>query len=219
MCLRYVLIKYSMRGIAVNGKIPPLFNQLYALISVTFYVLFLSLYLLVYLLPRYDQFSKTLLQQFRMEEDKKSFSFLKYQETHISFSLTFLTLLIFMILAIIYTLRKSKIKEQNQRYNVYTFFLTVFWGLIHISIILTFLLAMMKKMYLVLNFLRFVMILISHFLKPIITIIEVERNFPEFFMDNMTLPTRPRDFYFNQTNLSPRQEPLMPLIPFKQNAR
>ena len=142
------MIKYSKRGIAVNGKIPPLFNQLYALITVTFYILFLSLYLFIFILPRYNQFSKTLLQQFRMEEDKKSF-FKKYQGAQISFSLTFLTLLIFMILAIIYTIRKSNIKKQNQRHNVYTFFITVFWGLIHISIILAFLLAMMKKMYLV----------------------------------------------------------------------
>ena len=177
------------------------------------------MYMFAYIIPRNNQFSKTLLQQFRMENDKMCYSFIKYQGTHISFLLTFLTLLIFMILAIIYTLRKSKIKKQVRRHNVYTFFLTVFWGLLHISLILTFLVAMLMKKYLVLNVLRFAMILISHFLKPIITIIEVKRNFPELFMDNIISSAKPRDFYFNQTNLSPRREPLMPFIPFQQNAR
>ena len=177
------------------------------------------MYLFAYIIPSYNQFSKTLVQQFRMEIDKVCFSFIKYQGTYIAFSLTFLTLLIFMILAIIYTLRKSKIKKQGQRKNVYTFFLTVFWGVLHISLILTFLLAMMMKKYLVLNVLRFVMIFISHFLKPVITIIEVKRNFPELFMDNIISTVKPRNFFFNQTNLSPRREPLMPFIPFQQNAR
>ena len=72
-CLwRYILIKYSKRGIAVNGKIPPLFNHLYTLICLTFYMLFFSIFLFDYRMPSYKIFSKTLLNQFRMEEDRNS---------------------------------------------------------------------------------------------------------------------------------------------------
>lgn len=144
---------------------------------------------------------------------------MRYQETNIAFFLTFLLLLILMIFAICHTLKRAKIEKQSQRHNIYTFFSTVFWGILHSTIIILFFLAMRKKKYLILNVLRFVMIFISHFLKPIITIIEVKRNFPDLFWDNNISNFQPRDFYFNQTNLSPRPELLMPLIPFQQNAR
>ena len=144
---------------------------------------------------------------------------MRYQETHIAFSLTFLLLLILMIFAITHTLKRARIVKQSQRHNVYTFFSTVFWGFLYTTIIISFFLAMRKKKYLILNVLRFVFIFISHLLKPIITIIEVKRNFPDLFMDNSISNFKPRDFYFKQTNFCPRREPLMPLIPFQQSAR
>ena len=144
---------------------------------------------------------------------------MRYQETNIAFFLTFLLLLILMIFAISHTLKRTRIEKQSQRQNVYTFFSTVFWGILHSTIIILFFLAMRKKKYLILNVLRFVLIFMSHFFKPIITIIEIKRNFPHLFLDNNISKFKPRDFYFNQTNLSPRPEPLMPLIPFQQNAR
>ena len=83
---------------------------------------------------------------------------MRYQETNIAFFLTFLLLLILMIFAISHTLKRTRIEKQSQRQNVYTFFSTVFWGILHSTIIILFFLAMRKKKYLIFNVLRFVLI-------------------------------------------------------------
>ena len=66
---------------------------------------------------------------------------MRYQETNIAFFLTFLLLLILMIFAISHTLKRTRIEKQSQRQNVYTFFSTVFWGILHSTIIILFFLS------------------------------------------------------------------------------
>ena len=207
-----------MRGLCENGKVAPLFNHLYGLVILTFYWLFLSLYLFVYIIPRYSQFTKIVLDQFSMEEAENSTSFLKFQVTNLAFFLIFLLLMIFMILAIIYSLKKlSKVKLK--RHNLNTFYSTVFWGILHFVFVVIFFAALNKNSYLVLNVFRFILILTSHFLKPILTIIEARKKLPELFIDNRILTIYPTKFFVSSTNIIPRTEPLMPLIPFQQNAR
>lgn len=213
------MIKYSIRGLTENGKIPPLFNYLYVLVILTFYLLFLILFLSVYIIPRYSQFAETVLVQFSMEEAKNNVSFLKYQGTNLAFLCTFLLLIMFMIVAILYKLKNSSVNKKYKRHNVFTLNLTVFWGFLHFAIVLIFFAALRNNWYLVLNILRFFLILTSHFLKPIFTIVEVRQNLPELFVDNSMLISYPKDFFVSHMNISPRRETLMPLIPFKQNAR
>ena len=216
--LRYVLIKYSMRGLAENGKIPPLFNYLYALVISTFYLLFLILFLSV-IIPRYSQFAVIVLNQFSMEEAEINVPFSKTQRINLAFLLTFLLLIMFMIISILYNLKGLSVNQKFQRHNVFTLYLTVFWGFLHFVIVLIFFAALKNNWYLVLNICRIFMILTSHILKPIFTIVEVRQNLPELFVDNSKLISYPRNFFVSHMNFSPRREPLMPLIPFKQNAR
>ena len=55
-----------------------------------------------------------------------------------------------------------------------------------------------------------------HIIKSIITLFENQKNFPELFSD---METSNRSPYFDLKYIHPRQETLMPFIPFKQNAR
>ena len=214
--LRYVLIKYSMRGLAENGKIPPLFNYLYALVISTFYLLFLILFLSVYIIPRYSQFAEIILNQFSMEEPENNVFFSKTQRINLAFLLTFLLLIMLMIIAILYNLKNLSENKKFKRHNVFTLYLTVFWGFLHFALVLMFFAALKNNWYLVLNIFRFFLILTSHFLKPIFTFVEVRQNLPELFVDNRSYP---KNFLVSHMNIRPRREPLMPLIPFKQNAR
>ena len=217
--LRYVLIKYSMRGLAENGKIPPLFNYLYALVISTFYLLFLILFLSVYIIPRYSQFAVIVLNQFSMEEAENNLPFSKTQRINLAFLLTFLLLIIILIIAILYNLKGLSVNQKFKRHNVFTLYLTVFWGFLHFVIVLIFFAALKNNWYLVLNIFRIFLIITSHFLKPIFTIVEVRQNLPELFVDNSMSISYPKNFFVSHMNISPRREPFMPLIPFKQNAR
>ena len=212
------MIKYSKRGLAENGKIPSLFNHLDRVIFSTFYLLIITLYLITYIIPRYSQFSEVLLQTFSLDGAQlMDYSFFKYQRIFIYFTSVFLLLILFMILAIIYSKIRSN-QKQLRRYNVYTLSSTLFWGLLHFAIFLLFIAALIQKQYLALNVLRFVMILTSHFLKPFITLFDVRNNLPELFIDNL-MTMNQQDFYVNHINFLPRREPLMPLVPFRPNAR
>ena len=132
--LRFIFIKYSHRGLVVNGKLPILFYTQYILSSFVFYSLFL---LLLFFKTDESQYFKNLLGSFNGD-----FNGLNRNIRHIS--RYFLTLMcIFFILILIISLGifylKRRYNHQNYcRQNVFTLNGTLFWGLIHLVLLISF---------------------------------------------------------------------------------
>ena len=201
------MIKYSHRGLVVNGKLPFLFYQQYLLISFVFYCQWF--FLLVYFaFFSSDSLDENILETFR-GGGKQLVAPVRYFAMLICI---FLVLFLFMSLGIFYSKRKSK---KHYRQNVNTFNLTLFWGLLHCLLFISLFVTKSMEEIHAFSVIRFLSIF-THFIKSIATIFENQKNFPELFSD---IETKNQPFYFNQTNLYPRQETFMPFIPFRQNAR
>ena len=206
------MIKYSQRGLVVNGKLPFLFYQLYLLISFTFYFQwFLTMAYFFFFSP--DSPNENILESFRGRgKEKPDNKSTLYFANIAALTCVFTMLFLVMSLGIPYKKIKSK---KHCRQNVFTFNLTLFWGLLHCSLVISlFLTVFMREMH-IFSLIR-LLIISSSFIKSIITIFETKKNFPELFSD---IGTNNLSFYFNQTNAYPRQETFMPFIPFRQNAR
>ena len=111
---------------------------------------------------------------------------------------------------------KKKIKKnQHIRQNVFTFNLTIFWGLLHSSLFVSLIITLFMEEIHILSVIR-ILAIFSFTIKSVVTIFENQRNFPELFMD---IETKIESSYCNLTNVCPRQETFMPFISFTQNAR
>ena len=208
------MIKYAHRGLVKNGKLPTLFYLLYLLICVVFYSLWILLAAFSYLFSH--SFDKSLLKTFKGENDLvKHISAVRYWRYFATSMCIFLMLLLIMSLGIFHSKRKSK-KHRHCRQNVFTFESTLFWGLIHFGLIISLYLTLIlgEIHILQISVLRYFMIF-SHFIKSVVTIFENQKYFPELFSNTETS----RFCNFNFTNFYPRQENLMPFIPFRQDAR
>ena len=126
----------------------------------------------------------------------------------------FSMLLLIMSLGIFYIKRKS-ITIQHFRQNVFTFNLTIFWGLLHSSLFVSLILTLIMEEIHIFSVIR-ILAVFSLPIKSVVTIFENQRNFPELFTD---METENKSFYCNLTNVRPRQETFMPFISFTQNAR
>ena len=120
------MIKYSQRGLVVNGKLPFLFYLQYLLISVAFYCQW-SLILAYIAFFNSESLDENMLKTFRFRGggEVNCFFRVKYFAT---LTCIFSMLFLFMGLDILYSKIKSK---KHYRQNVFTFNLTLFWGLSH----------------------------------------------------------------------------------------
>ena len=115
----------------------------------------------------------------------------------------------------IFYLKRRNTHQNYCRQNVFTLNGTIFWGLIHFVLFSSFWYTLKMKQMHVFTVIRFFIIL-SHFIKSIVTFFENQRNFPELFSDsNMNNQSS----NFPLARIHPRQEAVMPFIPFRQNAR
>ena len=211
------MIKYAHRGLVKDGKLPSLFYLLYLLICIVFYSLWLLLAAFSFLFSHSDSLEENVLKTFKGESEiVKDFSVVRYWRYFATSMCIFLILLLIMSLGIFYSKRKSK-KHRHFRQNVFTFESTLFWGLMHFGLFISLHLTLVLGEVLIIQIsvLRFFMIS-SHFIKSFVTIFENQKYFPELFSD---METSRRSCNFNFTNIYPRQEALMPFIPFRQNAR
>ena len=212
------MIKYAHRGLAKSGVLASLFYLLYLLTSGVFYSLWLLL--AAFSLFTSDNLEETVLKTFKGDNDLvKDISVYRYWQYFVSSMCIFLTLILIMSIGIFYSKRKSK-KSCHFRQNVFTFESTLFWGLIHFGLFLSFLVSFYLTRlgeidFIQMSVLRFLMIF-SHFIKSVVTIFENQENFPELFSDK---EISYRSCNFNITTISPRHQNLMPFIPFHQNAR
>ena len=209
MLFRFILIKYSNRGLVKDGKISNLLKNLYALICVTFYVQ--PLLVISFIVSKCD-FKIIVIKTFKVEQSKGiQFSAARY---YVTLTFIFLFLLMIMSLAICYMKRKSRSKLHRQ--NIYTLNLTLFWGFLHFGILILYHSAQIQSDFIFCSVLRFVLIFFTQFIKYVILIIDLRKNLPELFSDSNIQ-------YGNNciilTVTCPRREPLMPFIPFQQNAR
>ena len=101
------------------------------------------------------------------------------------------------------------------RQNVFTLTSTLFWGLLHFVLFLSFWYSIIVEQIHVFIVIRF-SIIFSHFIKSLVTIIENRKNLPELFSDT---ETNNRSSNFPLGDIHPRQETVMPFVPFRQNAR
>ena len=207
---RFILIKYSNRGLVKNGKISVLFKNLYAVISVTFYVQ--PFFVILSIIYNCDDFKINVMKTFRVEQSTDIyFSAARYYTT---LTFIFLVLLIIMSLAIFFMKKKSSTKLRRQ--NIYTFKSTLFWGILHFGILILYHSARNQNDFIFCSVLRFVFIFLTHFFRFVILIIDVRKNLPELFSDSYV-------YYKDTCNIltvpCPRREPLMPFFPFQQNAR
>ena len=213
------MIKYAHRGLAKSGVLPSLFYLLYLLTSGVFYSLWLLLAAFS-LFTNSDNLEETVLKTFKGDNNfMKDNSVYRYWQYFVSSMCIFLILILIMSLGIFYSKRKSK-RNRHFRQNVFTFESTLFWGLIHFGLFLSFVvsfhLARLGEIdFIQMSVLRFLMIF-SHFIKSVVTIFENQENFPELFSDK---EISYRSCNFNITTISPRHQNLMPFIPFHQNAR
>ena len=215
--LRFVMIKYAHRGLVKSGELPSLFYLLYLLISVVFYSQWLLLAVFSFLFSPSKILEENVLKTFKGDDDLvKDISVYSYWRYFASSMCIFLILFFIMSLGIFYLKRKSK-KNCHFRQNVFTFESTLFWGLIHFGLFLSFHLTITSGEIdsIQISVLRFFMIF-SHFIKSVVTIFENQKCFPELFSDTEISCL---SCNFNFTNISPRHETLMPFIPFQQNAR
>ena len=211
------MIKHSHRGLIENGKLPSIYYSLYILISVVFYSQWLLIvcFRITYSQSYKDEIDEAVLKTFGKGPIVKipDIRFTYYHYFVISMCI-FLMLLLIMSLGIFYT--KSKLKKPTHyRQNVFTLNLTLFWGLLHFGLFISNYLTLVLKEPFILSVLRFFMIIFP-FMKSIVTIFETQKSFPELFSD---MCTDKRSFSFNLTNVYPRQQNLMPFIPFQKNAR
>ena len=217
------MIKYALRGLVKNGKLPSLFYQLYLLINVVFFSLWHLLAFFSFLFNQSERegIEKNVLKtfmgetQYRENEDIE-YSFSRYWQYFTTSMCIFLMLLLIMSVGIFYSKRNSR-NPCHYRQNVFTFNSTIFWGLIHIGLFISFHVTVSHVSFniLLISVLRF-FIIFSHIIKSFVTIFENQKYFPELFSD---MERNSQSFYFGLTNISPRPETLMPFIPFRQNAR
>lgn len=159
-----------------------------------------------------ENFKTIVIKTFKVEQPKGiHFYAARY---YVTLTSMFLFLLIIMSLAICYMKRTSLKKLHRQ--NIYTLKSTLFWGFLHFGILILYHIAQIQKDFFFCSVLRFVLIFFTQFIKYVILIIDLRKNLPELFSDSnihygcncIVLPVS-----------CPRSEPLMPFIPFKQNAR
>ena len=196
---------------------PSVFYKLYLLISVVFYSLWLLLALIGFLFSHSDSLEEKVLKTFKGERNvEKEISVHRYWQYFATSMFIFLMLLLIMSMGIFYSKRNSR-HQCYFRQNVFTFNSTMFWGLTHIGLFISFHVTILHVNFNVshISVLRFFMIL-SHLIRSFITIIENQKYFPELFSD---MEISSQYFYNGLTNICPRQEILMPFIPFRQNAR
>ena len=203
------MIKYSQRGLVVNGKVPFLFYLLYLLINVVFYSQW-SFFILFRLLSDSKSFDENMLKTFKGEGQLlvKKFTYFA------TLMCIFLMLLLIMTFGVFYLKRKSK-KNHHFRQNVFTYNSTFFWGLLHCSLFVSLIITLFMEEIHILSVIR-ILAIFSLTIKSVVTIFENQRNFPELFMD---IETKNESSYCNLTNVRPRQETFMPFISFTQNAR
>ena len=207
------MIKYAQRGSVKNGTLPFQFYLLYLLISVVFHCQWLIMAFSRLGEDDSDSREENILKTFIGGEWDKTaeIPLVRYFATLMCI---FAILLLIMSLGIFYSRRKSGNKRYH-RHNVFTFNLTLFWGLLHCGLFISLFSTLNMGEIFIHSLLRFCMIC-SHIIKSIVTIFENQENLPELFSD-MEIKNRPS--YFNLTNIYPRQETLMPFIPLRQNAR
>ena len=208
--LRFILIKYSHSGLVVNGKLPILFYLQYLLSCVVFY----SIFLLMDFLKKENQNHENMLGSFNGRFMGVAPNIRHLGQYFATLMGIYLILILIMSLGILYSKRRSN--NQNYcRQNVFTLNATLIWGFIHFVLFSAFWFTLIMKQIHVFTVIRFFIIL-SHFIKSIVTIFENQRNFPELFSDTeMNNPS----LNFPLANIHPRQETVMPFIPFRQNAR
>ena len=217
------MIKYAHRGLVKNGKLPFLFYQLYLLMNVVFYSLWLLLAYFSFLFSHADSLEKNVLKTFKGEWNiplghpvGREILVHQYWHYFATSMCIFLMLLFIMSVGIFYSKRNLR-NHCHSRQNVFTFNSTIFWGLTHIGLVITFHVTILHVNFNILHILvlRFFMIF-SHIIKSFVTFFENQNYFPELFSD--TERSSP-SFYYGLTNICPRPETLMPFIPFRQNAR
>ena len=212
------MIKYAHRGLVKNGKLPSLFYQLYLLINVVFYSLWLLLAFFSFLYSHSNSLEKSVLKTFKGNGNiRKETSVHRYWQYFAASLFIFLIILLIMSLGIFYSKRYLRKNHCYFRQNVFTLNSTMFWGLIHIGLFISSYITVLQiNLNIVhLSVLRFFMIF-SHFIKSFVTIFENQKYLPELFSD---MDRSSRSFYFGLTIICPRPETLTPFIPFRQNAR
>ena len=128
----------------------------------------------------------------------------------------FLILIVILCLGILYSKRSSK-EHCLRRQNVFTLNSTLFWGLIHCGLFISLSSTLYVENILIHSVLRFLIIFFD-FIKSVLTIFENQKNFPELFSD-MEMRNLSPNFISLADIDRPRQEILMPSLPFQQNAR
>ena len=205
------MIKYSLRGLVVNGKLPVLFFLQYLLISIAFY----SPFLLMDFFKKESHNLQNMLETFKggfREVASDVHNFGLYLTTLMCI---FLMIILIMSLAILYLKRRSNQQINQCRQNVFTLNSTLFWGLLHFVLVFSFWFTIIMEQIHVFTVIR-LLIIFSHFIKSFVTMFENRKNFPELFSDT---ETNNRSSSFPLADILPRQETVMPFVPFRQNAR
>ena len=174
------MIKYSLRGLAVNGKLPFLFYLQYLLINVVFYSQWL-LFILVSFLRYSDSFDENMLKSFKGGGQLVAYN-VRY---FVLLMCIFLLILLIMSLGIFHLKRKSG-KLHHFRQNVFTFNSTLLWGLLHCSLFISLFITLFMEEIHIFSKLR-ILIIISLIIKSVVTIFESKRNFPELFLGSPIL--------------------------------
>ena len=204
------MIKYSLRGLVVNGKLPVLFFLQYLLISIAFY----SSFLLMDFFKKESQNLENMLEPFKGEFKEVASDVQDFGHYLVTLMCIFLIIILIMSLAIFYSKRRTN-QPNLCRQNVFTLNSTLFWGLIHFVLFLSFWFSLIMEQIHVFTVIRF-LIIFSHLIKSVVTIFENQKNFPELFSDP---ETNNRSSNFPLADIHPRQETVMPFVQFRQNAR
>ena len=140
---RYVLVKYATRGLVVNGKLSPLFDQLYIVITTTFTAFFFCIGFMDYFgsSSAENPYGRYRLTMICLNPPDIEDSFFSIQIITIWYGIytPFLLLGILMFLSVIYITgnkSRSRIPTIFGRYqrNVLTFKQTLFIGFLILNI-------------------------------------------------------------------------------------
>ena len=195
----------------MNGKLPILFYLQYLLISVAFY----SPFLLMDFFKKESHNLQNMLETFKGRFREVASDVQDFGHYLVTLMCIFLIIILIMSLAILHLKRRSNQQINQCRQNVFTLNSTLFWGILHFLLLLTFWFTLNMEQIHVFTVFRF-LIIFSHFIKSVVTIFENQKNFPELFSDT---ETNNRSSNFPLANVHPRQETVMPFVQFRQNAR
>ena len=161
------MIKYSLRGLAVNGKLPVLFYLQYLLISVAFY----SPFLLMDFFKKESHNLQNVLETFKGRFREVASDVQDFGHYLVTLMCIFLIIILIMSLAIVQYSKRRTNQQNLCRQNVFTLNSTLFWGLIHFVLLLSFWFSLIMEQIHVFTVIRF-LIIFSHLIKSVVTIFE-----------------------------------------------